>query len=154
VIVVSNASPLIALGAIGRLELLPQLFGEIFLPEAVLLEVQSVDLRQARWVLPRKLTNDFLLRALEGELDRGESAAIAMAVELKADLLLMDEHRGRQAASRMGLTVLGVLGVLTEAKRRGFVEKVGSLLNDLQTKAGFRVSSALAERVLQEAGES
>lgn len=153
-IVVSNASPLIALGAIGRLELLAQLFGEIFLPEAVLLEVQSVDLRQARWVLSRKLTNDFLLRALEGELDRGESAAIAMAVELKADLLLMDEHRGRQAASRMGLTVLGVLGVLTEAKRRGFVEKVGSLLNDLQTKAGFRVSSALVERVLQEAGES
>jgi uncharacterized protein len=153
VIVVSNASPLISLGAVGRLELVHQLFGEISIPQGVLDEVRSVDLRTEDWVLIRNLEGDFLRRALEAELDQGESEAIALAVELQADLLLMDERRGRQVASRLGLKVLGTLGILVEAKQRDLLSAVTPILHDLQARAGFRVSPALYQQVLKELGE-
>jgi uncharacterized protein len=153
VIVVSNASPIISLGAVGRLELLSQLFGEISIPRAVLEEVRSVDLRVVDWVIPTSLKGDFVPRALEAELDRGESEAIALAVELRADLLLMDERRGRQIASRFGLKLLGTLGVLVEAKRSGLLTAVTPVLNDLRTTAGFRVTPELYQQVLREVGE-
>jgi hypothetical protein len=153
VIVVSNASPLISLGAVGRLELVRQLFGEISIPRGVLDEVRSVDLRTESWVILQSLRGDFMYRALEAELDRGESEAIALAVELQAGLLLMDERRGRQVASRLGLRVLGTIGLLVEAKQRSLLSTVAPVLHDLQTKAGFRVSAALYQQVLRELGE-
>jgi len=153
VIVVSNASPIISLGAVGRLELLRQLFGEISIPKAVLDEVRSVDLSTADWVIPTSLKGEFMRRALEAELDRGESEAIALALELEAGVLLMDERRGRQVASRFGLKVLGTLGLLIEAKRRGLLLAVTPVLNDLRTIAGFRVAPELYQQVLRELGE-
>ena len=153
-IVVSNASPLISLGAVGRLELLHQLFGEISVPRAVFDETRSVNLRAEDWIVSRNVEKDFVSLALEGELDRGESEAIALAVELQADLLLMDERRGRRVASRFSLRVLGTLGVLIEAKRSGLLLEIEPVLNDLQTKAGFRTSSALNQRILEAAGEA
>jgi len=153
VIVVSNASPLISLGAIGQLDLLSRLFGEVLIPLAVQQEVKSVEISPESWVVPRKVESPMLPRALERELDRGEAEAIALAVELRADLLLMDERRGRRAAARFGLKVLGVLGVLVEAKRRGLIQSIEPLLIELQEQAGFRVSPALFQRALEEAEE-
>jgi len=154
VIVVSNASPLISLGAVGRLDLLHQLFGEVSIPTAVLHEVRSVDLEREAWVIPRSVRTDFIPRELEGELDSGESEAIALAVDLQANLLLMDERRGRQVASRFGLKVLGTLGILVEAKQQGLLTMVAPVLNDLQTRAGFRVSSGLHQQILKVVGEA
>jgi hypothetical protein len=153
-IVVSNSSPLISLGAIDRLELLYELFGEIFIPEAVLQEVRSVQLSKVRWVVPRAIEGILLAKAMEAELDRGEAEAITLAVDLHADLLLMDERRGRRLASSFGLKVLGVLGILVTAKRHGLVGKVEPVLLDLRERAGFRVSLALFQRALEEAGEA
>jgi hypothetical protein len=153
VIVVSNASPLISLGAIGQLHLLHRLFGDVFIPAAVRQEIKSVEISTESWVVARKIELPLLSRALESELDPGEAEAIALAVELRADLLLMDERRGRRAADRFGLKVLGVLGILVEAKRRDLIERVEPLLIDLRERAGFRVSAGLLQRVLEEAGE-
>jgi predicted nucleic acid-binding protein len=154
VIVVSNSSPLISLGAIGRLELLHKLFGQISIPLAVQQEVRSVEISTERWVVPRQVDNPLLPQALGSELDWGEAEAIALAVELGADLLLMDERRGRRLASRFGLKVLGVLGILVDSKRTGLIEKIEPVLVELREKAGFRISTALYERALQEAGEA
>lgn len=151
--VVSNSSPLISLGAIGRLELLHELFGEVWIPLAVQSEVRTVEISTELWIRPQSVERGLLARALESELDRGEAEAITLAVELKADLLLMDERRGRRSASRFGLKVLGVLGVVTLAKRKGLVEAVEPILLDLRQKAGFRVSEELYRRALEEAGE-
>jgi predicted nucleic acid-binding protein len=153
-IIVSNSSPLISLGAIDRLDLLHELFGEIFIPDAVLQEVRSVQISKVDWVVPRTVEGLLLTRALEAELDRGEAEAIALATELQADLLLMDERRGRRLAAGFGLKVLGVLGILVAAKRQGLIEKVEPVLIDLREGAGFRVSSELFQRALEEAGEA
>lgn len=153
-IVVSNSSPLISLGAIGRLDLLHDLFDKISIPPAVLQEVRSVDISPETWIVPREVDSPPLSQALESELDRGEAEAIALAIELRADLLLMDERRGRRLASRLGLKVLGVLGILVDAKRIGLIEKIEPVLVELRDKAGFRISTALYERALQEAGEA
>ena len=93
------------------------------------------------------------MTALEGQLDRGEAEAIALAAELQADLLLMDERLGRTEAARFGLRVIGVLGVLIEAKGRGRLQRIEPILDELRHDAGFRVSQALRARVLQAAGE-
>jgi uncharacterized protein len=160
VIVVCDASPIISLASIGRFDLLRQLYGSVSVPQAVFEEVTRAggragagELASADWIERRTLANEFLARALYGELDHGESEAIALAVELGADLLLVDERQGRAVAARFGLKVAGVLGVLIEGKRRGLLARIGPVLEDLQGKAGFRISPDLRRRVLEEAGE-
>ena len=91
--------------------------------------------------------------ALAGELDQGEAAAIALAAERQASLLLMDELRGRTVAKRFGIPTLGLLGILKRAKQRGLVPAIAPILDTLEQQAGFWVGTALRERVLREAGE-
>jgi predicted nucleic acid-binding protein len=160
-IFVSNASPLVNLARIGRLELLQELFGEVCLPDAVWAEVVVAGegqpgarlLAQARWVARRQVQNHSLVQVLRQELDAGEAEAIVLALELKADLLLMDERLGRETAQHLGLKPIGVIGVLIEAKRRGVLPEVRPLLDTLRDQAGFRVSERLYARVLVDIGE-
>lgn len=161
-IVVSDASPLIALAACNQLGLVQTLYGELWLPTAVFEEITSarplapgaLEVRQASWIHHRAITNETLVAALSSELDVGEAEAIALAVELRADLLLMDERRGRQVAKRLGRPVIGVLGVLIEAKAANALSEVRPVLESLISQVGFRISPELAARVLEVAGES
>ena len=98
------------------------------------------------------MSNQILVNALQVELDKGEAEAIALAQELAADLLLIDEHLGRAAATRLGVRIIGLLGVLIEAKHRGLILEVKPLVDALMN-LGFRVKHDLYQRVLQAAGE-
>jgi predicted nucleic acid-binding protein len=161
VIVVSDASPLIALAAVQQLDLLRILYGEILLPSAVYDEVTNIrpaapganEVRNADWIYIRHVENRTLVDALSLDLDVGEAEALSLAVEADADLLLMDERRGRIAAARLGRRVIGVLGVVAEAKATGLVPAVRPILDALAQQAGFHISAALRDRVLATAGE-
>jgi uncharacterized protein len=86
-------------------------------------------------------------------LDQGETAAILLACQLKADVLLMDEKRGREAARHCGLVVAGVLGELVHAKFAGWVPNVGDEIRRLRLDAGFFVDVAIEKFILSQVGE-
>lgn len=159
-IVVSDASPLIGLAAVGKLDLLRHLYGEVRIPVAVHQEITtsadapgSAEIEAASWLRVQAVQNRSLVDALSLHLDLGEAEAIVLAVEVGAELLLMDERRGRSTAVRLGRRVVEVLGVLVEAKRNGHLVAVRPILEALTVRAGFRVSEQLGRRVLEAAGE-
>ncbi|RMF93179.1 MAG: DUF3368 domain-containing protein [Nitrospinota bacterium] len=159
--VVSNASPLINLARIGQLDLLHRLYGELHVPEAVWQEVVvhgagqpgSGEIQAAVWVKRHQVNNRPLVQVLQQELDAGEAEAITLALELQAELLLMDERIGREVARHLGLRYIGLIGVLLTAKHRGLIRAVRPYLDALRDIAGFRISEALYLRVLQDEGE-
>lgn len=140
--VVSNASPLIGLSAIGRLDLLRDQFGEIMIPAAVLAELRSDSgfhgadaIAQALdqgWLRAQPVRNTDLVRALMLELDEGEAQAIALALESDASVLLLDEHDGRAAVRAIGLTITGALGILLRAKKEGRIASMADAMQSLR----------------------
>jgi len=160
-IVVSNASSIINLAAVGQLDLLQKLYGKITIPQAVFEEIVirgkgqpgSKEAQSLEWIETIATSEDVLVTLLQLEVDEGEAEAIALALELKAELLLLDERRGREVASRLGLKFTGILGVLIEAKHKGLISQIKSIVDNLITKAGFWISQELYDHVLQIAKE-
>lgn len=159
--VVSNSSPLINLARIGKLTLLRELFGVLIVPDAVWQEVVvegagqpgADEVRSAEWIQRQAVMNTQLVQALQQDLDAGEAEAIALSLELGADLLLMDENLGRQTARHLGLRYIGLIGALVMAKRRGLISAVKPHLDMLRDIAGFRVDAALYDYVLKDQSE-
>lgn len=159
-IIVADAGPLIALAKLEQLELLQQIFSAIHVPETVYLEVTHQQARddaqlltafiQTSAELHPVLSSDFV-DELSLSLDDGEIQALALAKDLECGVL-MDEARGRKIAGYYDISVVGVLGVLLQAKKLGLVESVSPLISTLQ-KANYRLSPALVEKVLSLAEE-
>lgn len=158
-IVVSNTSPIIGLAAVGQLDLLGALYGQIIVPQAVRNEVAAggdrpgVNALARSWIEIRSVRNWLSVTTLQLELGAGESEAIVLAAETGADLVLLDEHKGRTIATRLGLKVVGSLGILVSAKHRGLLPAVRPVMEDLIHESGFRVSLDVFERALRLAGE-
>ena len=159
-IVVSDASPLIGLAAIGKVDLLQRLYERVLVPGAVRGEVAArpdapgaAAVSEAPWIETVSVRDRRLVGALAVEVDLGEAEAIALAVESGADVLLMDERRGRAVAARLDQRVVGVCGVLVEAKARGHLAAVRPALDALASGAGFRAGDRLRARVLEAADE-
>lgn len=157
-IVISDTSAITNLAAIGQLQLLSQLYNQVTIPEAVYRELADIEppvpgtqeVQTASWLKVRQVINHKVIKRLQDQvrLDPGESEAIALALELKADLLLIDERRGRAEADRLGVKITGLLGILVEAKRKHLVIAVKPLMDALITTSEFRVSSALYKQIL------
>lgn len=153
-IVVSDTSCISNLLSIGREELLPRLFGEVLIPPAVLSELLRFHVRIpdfVRCVAPAEMGK---MASLSQELDLGEAEAICLALELKADRLLIDEAPGRAAALREGIPIIGLVGVLVTAKRIGLLSAISPILQQLENDAGFYLSASLKENVLLAVGEA
>ena len=157
--VVSNTSPLINLAAIGHLDLLRALYETVHIPTAVYWEVTRFEdqpgaesVQSLEWITSRTCPRPDLATVLREDLDAGEAEAIAMAVDLDA-LLLIDERKGRRRASRLDVSRLGLLGVLVKAKREGHLPAVRPLLRALREEAGFWISEALYQRILESVDE-
>lgn len=158
--VVSNTSPILNLAIIGELSLLRDQFGEILIPGAVLEELrvegdlpgsQGVrDAIKAGWIRIEAEKQDPLVRAMQRDLDKGEAEAIALAMQVNAEWVLMDERDGRKAAKSMKLKVVGVLGILLKAQREGRLRSLKQAMDRLREKAGFYVRADLYSAIMRE----
>ncbi len=163
--VVADTSPLFYLAKLHRLPLLRDLYGKVHLPP----EGWRETLAGGRLV--PELAPMFLAAKNEGwlvieevrtritdleilALDAGECEAIALARQLGATLLIIDEKHGRAVATRFGLTVPGTLGVLINAKQRGWIPALKTELSKLRHETDFRFSTELETHVLELVGEA
>jgi len=160
-IVVSNTSPLTNLAAIGQFDLLHRLYAELHIADSVWEELNAGDqpwpghneVAAADWIHRHTIQQQALITTLRRDLDRGEAESIALALELGADLVLLDEKEGRHAAQRLGLRVVGIVGVLLDAKAHGMINGVKSHLDALRHTVGFYLSESLYQATLKRAGE-
>ncbi len=160
-IVVSDTSPVSNLILIERLDILSSLYNEVVVPTAVDKEIRDlgrlgydlVGYTSAKWIRVLEPSDLAKVQDLKFRLDDGEAEAIALAIEINCDLLLMDERIGTKIARSEGLRTVGLVGLLIKAKHDGFVPDVRSLLDQLRSKAGFWIGEALEKRVLEAAGE-
>lgn len=124
-IIVSDTSPISNLLKIGQIGLLREIYQAVVIPEAVWEELKAAqdlnltEVLASDWVSIKEITDRVFFDSLLVELDAGEAAAIVLAQELNADILLMDERSGRQKALSLGLHVTGVVGILLTAKGLG-----------------------------------
>ncbi|NBD36409.1 MAG: DUF3368 domain-containing protein [Chloroflexi bacterium] len=159
-IVVADAGPLIALARIGRFDLLRLLYGQLHIPLAVRDEVVAsgrgrpgaAEVSTAAWIHTVEVRDVTAIQLLGERLDAGESEAIVLAIQLAADLLLIDEARGRRVAEARGLKKVGAIGALIAAKKQGLVPEVTPLLDALRA-AGFRMDEDLYRTGRMLAGE-
>jgi predicted nucleic acid-binding protein len=160
---VSNTSPIFNLACIERLNLLHEQFGQVWIPNAVEAELRHVPdstvrkmIEQARrtgWLKQRPASNAPLVALLTLELHQGEAEAIALALEMNADHVLIDERDGRILARQLALRLTGVLGVLLRGKMVGRLESIKSEIEALRAKAHFFIAPELEAAVLTKAGE-
>lgn len=157
---VINAGPLVALSLIGRLDLLPTLFAECWVPQAVFNEVAvagigkpgAIALQSPEWLARVRLSPvpDPLLVM---QLDVGEAEVISLARQLSPCFAVIDERRRRRIAQEVyGLSVKGTAGVLVEAKRRHLISDVRPMLLALREAGYFMAQSVIAAACLA-AGE-
>lgn len=151
------------LAAVGQLDLLRKLYAEVLIPPMVASELNrngfpvsasTFPVSASTWIrvtAPRDLE---AVSILMRKLDPGESEAIALALEQRADLLLIDERRGWRIAMEKGIPSIALLGVLAEAKSRGVIHLCRPILDEMRRCAGFWIGKELRSKYLISLGES
>ncbi|MEA5417996.1 DUF3368 domain-containing protein [Spirulina sp. CCNP1310] len=148
---------------IDHLFLLPQQFGQIYIPSAVATELKvnedlpgSHALKTAineEWLIPQTVKNTALVNLLQRDLHQGEAEAIALAVECSANKILLDEKEARQIARALGLSITGILGIVLKGWHEGSVSSLKAVTKRLQQEANFRIAPPLLAQILRESGE-
>jgi predicted nucleic acid-binding protein len=156
---ISNTSPLLYLHRIGSIHWLPQLFSEVWTPEAVRTELQAGltvgynvpnpdDYSWLTIVDPKSRPSEWLVL----DLGAGEIAAMALALENQDRVVLLDDMLARRTAQAAGLQVWGTLKVLLEAKSHGLIDTVEPYVTQLRD-SGMWISAEVKQRILKLAGE-
>lgn len=143
--VISNTSCLIALSNIGRLDLLREVYGFVFVTDEVALEFGEL---LPEWIQIASVKDKTKIRLIANTLDLGESSTIALALEQNEALMILDDGKARRFAKGMELTFTGTLGVLVKAKQLGLDIDLGAVIADFR-RSGFRIPNDI-EAVLIE----
>lgn len=132
-IIIADTSPIISLLKIDRLDLLSELFGLIFIPDAVYNEltqnekyrIEAELIIHSDFIKNKKISNTQAVNILQNVmlLDNGESEAIILFDELKAQLLLIDERRGREIAEKLNIPISGTIGILIKAFEKNLLTR-------------------------------
>jgi hypothetical protein len=160
-IVVADTSVILNLCCVKHERLLQQLYLRVLIPAPVADEFVRLSKTQSRflglalpdWIEILPAPKSFPAEVIQAQLDIGESAAIALCQEQKADALLVDEMLGREVAKRLRIRTIGILGILMDARNQKLIGSVKALLDRLESEANFWISPTLRFRILQLAGE-
>jgi len=153
-IAVSNTSPLIALKHTGLLERISQLFQRIVVPPSVMRELGVKEKKYFQslvFLSVEEPRDERLVAVLETVVDGSEAEAIALALE-KGSLLVIDDLKGRKLARRLGLRIIGTLGLLKTLKLKGLIREVKPAIERLKEK-GFYINNNLVDSLLRDLGE-
>jgi predicted nucleic acid-binding protein len=157
-VVIADASPFVHLDRIGRLDLLPAVFGHVIVPASIVVEVgrggphcPGIDLQTLSWVtvLPDRSDQDI---AADPHLHVGEIAALSLARVTPNHLLVIDDRGGRTAAQRLGLRFIGTAGTIIRARKAGIVPAAAPILDALAVQ-GFRLGNVVRRLLLRQVGE-
>ncbi len=160
-IVVSNTTPLINFGSIDSLHILHRLFGIVTIPPAVHRESITqakrrevgTRLQNAGWIQVIDVNNRSLIDSFSAQLNSGEAEGIALAIELHAGLVLLDDLAAREVALHFNLNFIGTIGCLSLAKQQKIITRVKPYLDKMKNEAGYWISDELYQRVLKNQGE-
>ncbi len=160
-IVVADTSVILNLCCVGQADLLQELFHQVWIPEEVKAEFERLSRHQPRfqglclpeWANIRPSVPVPANLAALPNLHTGETAALALALDSNADAVLMDETAGRRAAHLLGVAVIGVLGVLLQARRSGLLPAIKPVIERLEAEAGFWLAPGLVAQALRKCGE-
>lgn len=148
-VIIADASCLILLENIGELSLLQKLYNQILITKII---ASEFGLLLPDWIVVQNPINVSQQQLFEQSVDRGEASAIALAMEQKDCLLIMDDLLGRKLAMKLQIAVTGTLGVIIEAKLNGTIASVKPILNKIK-QTDFRMSESLVEFILSKANE-
>jgi predicted nucleic acid-binding protein len=155
ILVVSDTSPIRALAHLGLIEVLKSLYPTVLIPPAVARELKEagIDNIISKYFFVQSPTNLELVEQLKLRLDEGESEAIALALDVKADFLLIDERHGRNVAAELGVRHSGVVAVLIEARQAKLISSVRECLDKLRNELNFFLGDDVVRIALKAAGE-
>lgn len=148
-IIISDTSCLIILTNIGELELLHQVYGQIITTPEIAAEYGET---LPDWVEIAGVADSYRQRLLELQIDKGESSAIALALETPDSTVTLDDYRARRVAKQLGFTCTGTIGVIIRAKLKGIIPSIKPLLARIK-QTNFRLSAEVELQALQQAGE-
>ncbi len=153
-IVISDSSPLISLAVIGKLDILGNLYKEMYVPAAVYEEVVKADKPFAGELKlflngrTKSVKNRMAVEMLSGDIGAGEAEAIVLALEQQPGIVLIDDLKARRFAKMNGLKIIGTMGILLKAKKEGLVKEIKPLISELLS-SDIRISTKIIEITLQ-----
>lgn len=147
--IISDTSCFIILANIGELELLHQVYGQIVTTIDIANEYGEI---LPDWVKIETVKDKYRQQLLEMQIDKGESSAIALALETPDSTIILDDYKARKIADQLGLIFTGTIGVIIKAKLTGIVPSIKPVLEKIK-QTNFRLSSDIELQALMEAGE-
>ncbi|MCW7479427.1 DUF3368 domain-containing protein [Leptospira bandrabouensis] len=141
--IISNTSCLILLSKIQQLDLLKSLYNSIIITETVKAEFAE---NIPNFIKIKNPNQEFSVKSLEQILDSGEASTIALALESKNSLVILDDLKARKIAKNLGLKITGTLGILAKAKKLGIIDDLEKQINELQRK-GIWISESVINEI-------
>lgn len=148
-IIISDTSCLIALSNVGMLQILKDLFGEVLITREVKDEFGN---QLPNWIIVSQVKNKLKQTEIESKLDKGEASSIALALEVSNSTLIIDEVKGRNIAKNLNIEIIGTIGIIILAGKKGIVNDVISVVLKLVNN-GFRLSNEIIDRIIETYGK-
>lgn len=147
--IISDTSCFIVLTNIGELDLLHKVYGAIVTTIDIAIEFGEP---LPDWVIIEKVEDNYRQQLLEMQIDKGESSAIALALEMPGSTVILDDNRGRKIAEQLGINYTGTIGVIVKAKINGVIPSIKPILAKIK-ETNFRLSPDLERQALFAASE-